>query len=154
MSIDVDLRKMTRDDLPYVNFIRNHDLTRFFLRNTKKISLDETYEWFDKTSPAWYVIVHEQEAVGYMRTSQDSGESICIGCDIHPEMRGKGYAKAAYKKFITLLYSLGYHVIWLEVFENNETALNLYRQLNFQEINRRQAEARQAIVMVHIRENH
>ena len=152
MSTDVSLRKMIREDLPYVNFVRNHDLTRHFLRNTQKISLDETYTWFDTTSPTWYLIMVDQEIVGYIRTSQDAGESICIGCDVHPDKRGKGYAKAAYKKVIADLYSTGYHVIWLEVFENNHNALSLYKRLNFQEVNKRQVGDRHAIVMVHIKE--
>lgn len=149
MSTDVSLRKMTREDLHVVNYIRNHDETRKFLRNSEKITLESTIEWFEKNNPDWLVILDSEEIIGYIRTSQDTGESVCIGCDIHPEKRRKGYARSAYKKCISGLYEKGYLVIWLEVFDNNKNALSLYDSLGFKEINRGKRGDRMAITMVH-----
>lgn len=148
MSTDVSLRKMTREDLHVVNYIRNHDETRNFLRNSEKITLESTIEWFEKSKPAWLVILENEEVAGYIRTSQDTGESICIGCDIHPDKRRRGYAKFAYQKSIAELYEKGYLVIWLEVFEYNENAISLYSSLGFKEINRGKRGDRMAITMV------
>jgi ribosomal protein S18 acetylase RimI-like enzyme len=153
MSIDIFLRPMTREDLPSVNLIRNHETTRSFLRNTNTISLDETYAWFDNTHPNWWMIINNQEIVGYVRSSLDTKETICIGCDIHPDMRKRGFAKSAYKNIISKLYKEGYLVIWLEVFTNNIAALKLYQKLNFQVINTRKVGNREAAVMVHIRQD-
>lgn len=151
MNTEVSLRKMTREDLHVVNYIRNHDETRNFLRNSEKITLESTIEWFEKSKPNWMVIIDNEEIVGHVRTSQDTGESICIGCDIHPEKRRKGYARRAYQKIISDLYNQKYLVIWLEVFSENMRALSLYESLGFIEINRRFFGEREAITMVHKR---
>lgn len=152
MITDVKLRIMTETDLSFVNMIRNREDTRAHLRDTREISLDETVMWFNEYKPKWYIIEDKERAderVGYVRTSKDTGESICVGCDIHPDMRRSGYAKSAYSILLDMLYRSGYLVIWLEVFAENEKAYNLYRSLGFREVNRHTFDNREAIVMVH-----
>ena len=131
MITNIYLRQMSEDDLSFVNNIRNHSSTRKNLRNTQLITIEETISWFKESKPRWHIINASGEDVGYIRTSHDTGESICIGCDIDVNKRGNGYAHSAYKIFIDQLYQEDYIVIWLEVFKNNEIAMNLYKKLGF-----------------------
>ena len=147
------LKIIDRNDLVFVNNLRNHDLTRYRLKNPNLISMEETHKWFKTTKPQWYIILIDEQKVGYIRTSSDSGETICIGCDIHPDHRRKGYAKTAYSQFMTSLYERGYLVIWLEVFRDNIPEFNLYKQLGYIEIGSRTINEKEYVLMVHRREN-
>ena len=151
MTTDIILRKMNFNDLEFIHRIRNHENTRVFLRNTSNISLEETQDWFHREKPSWFIIENQGLPVGYIRTSQDTGESICIGCDIDMDKRGMGFANAAYLKIIEELYKKDYIVIWLEVFRNNNIAMNLYKKLGFVEINSSIKDGRQRVTMVHVR---
>lgn len=153
-NTNVDLRPMSEKDLEFVNKIRNHDSTRKFLRNTNLISLDDTKTWYKTTHPKWFIIYCDGNDVGYVRTSHDTSETICIGCDIDVDKRGNGYARAAYQKVISDLYDKDYIVIWLELFKNNNVAMNLYSSLGFTEINSSFKDERQRVTMVHIRQYH
>lgn len=136
-------------DLKFINDIRNDESTRKNLNNTNAISLSDTQKWFEKENPAWFIIKADETPVGYIRTSLNTGESICIGCDIHPSHRRKGYAYSAYTALINHLYESKYVVIWLEVFKTNLTAQNLYRKLGFIEINTTLKGGRESLTMVH-----
>ena len=102
------------------------------------------------SKPKWLSIFKKDKLVGYIRTSHDTGESLCIGCDVHPDMRGKGIATQAYTQAIDYFYKSGYLLLWLEVFEDNDTAIHLYNKLGFKIVNRRKEKERQALVMVHV----
>ena len=143
------LRQMERDDLEFVNNTRNHITTRLHLENNNEITLVDTVHWFNTVKPVWYIIEVNNDKVGYLRTSSDSGDTICIGCDIHPKHRRKGYASKAYKLLIKSLYDKGYAVIWLKVFRNNIPAYNLYNSLNFFEIGSKMVNEKEYITMVH-----
>lgn len=149
----INLRPIVESDLKFINDIRNDPSTRSQLENVEIISLDETLAWFKEKSPAWFVINWGSEQVGYIRTSFDTGVSICVGCDIAPPQRGKGLAKAAYQHLIPQLYSRGYAVIWLDVYRDNHAAYNLYKKLGFIEVGShpRIVNDREYVTMVHDR---
>ena len=94
------IRKIQESDLPFVNSVRNHESTRSRLKNTNEISLEKTYKWFESEKPPWKIIEVGGKSVGYFRFSHDTGETICMGCDIHPDFRRRGHAKEAYIKEI------------------------------------------------------
>ena len=137
----------------FVNTVRNHESTRVRLKNTSEISLEKTYKWFEIEKPQWKIIEVNNTPVGYFRFSQNTGETICMGCDIHPDHRRRGYAKEAYKKEITNLYQDGYVIVWLEVYEDNIPARNLYKSLGFCDIGYRSVNNKKYIAMVHRRIN-
>mgnify|MGYP001285817022 CR=1 FL=1 len=147
----LEIRKMIFDDLVFVNNVRNSKLTRHMLEDSREISLEETERWFLSKNPEWFVIESNDQPVGYIRTSDNTGKSICIGCDIDPDQRRKGFAKKAYEKFISNLYAKGFVNIWLDVFRENEPALNLYRKLGFFEIGSRSVRSKEYVTMVHKR---
>lgn len=136
-------------DLKFINDIRNDESTRKNLNNMNEISLADTQRWFEREKPSWFIIEVNSTRVGYLRTSLDTGESICIGCDIHPEHRRMGYAYSAYKVFLDHLYDSKYVIIWLEVFKANLVAQNLYKKLGFLEINTILKGGRESLTMIH-----
>ena len=147
----ISLRKMVKEDLEFVNKIRNQKSTRSMLENSDLISYDDTVTWFENFKPEWFIIEVKDKKVGYMRTSDDTGSSICIGCDIHKENRRKGYAYTAYTNMIEKLYLNGYSVIWLKVFNKNIPAIKLYEKLGFIEIGSEIKRDLKYSTMVHVR---
>ena len=145
------IRNMTEDDLEFINFVRNHSLTRFSLKNSSHITLKETIEWFHRDNPKWKIVESNDEKVGDIRTSLDTGETICIGCDIHPDFRRRGFAEYAYGLMIKELYERNYALLWLEVFDDNLPARNLYKKLGFIDVTHRFVNGRKYIAMVHVR---
>lgn len=135
--MNINIKKANRDDFVFINKTRNIESTRKWLENNKFISLESTLEWFDKTAPDWYVVYCDDIKVGYIRISDDTEKSICIGCDIHPDHRRKGIAFQAYQILINQLIDKGYVNIWLDVFENNIPAIKLYEKLNFKKVCKR-----------------
>ena len=130
----IKLRRMELSDLKFINDIRNDISTRSQLENENIISLDETIAWFYNYFPTWFIINHGSVQVGYIRTSHDTGKSICIGCDLDKNYRGNGYAKVALIGLISDLKLRGYLVIWLNVYKNNTIAYNLYKKIGFVEV--------------------
>jgi len=133
MVMDLRFDSITTIDLPFINKTRN-TYCEDFLHDSRKFNLLETYEWYYKTKPDFWIIFENKERVGYFRLSNYSKENknIYIGADIAPEYRGKGYAKFAYSKFIPFVFE-NYNVnkISLEVLCNNEIAISLYKKLGF-----------------------
>jgi len=148
---NLEMFPMKEEDLFFVNTTRNIPSTRQRLENDKIISIENTKKWFLEKSPKWFIISLDSKKVGYFRTSDDTGKSICIGCDIHPENRRMGIAKRAYILFLDYLASVGYTNIWLEVFRENIPAMNLYLKLGFLEIGERTAREEKYVTMVYNR---
>lgn len=153
MNIDkIHLKPMTKNDLNFVNTTRNLFSTRKWLENNNEISLEDTVAWFERDTPRWYIIYLNEDRVGYIRTSDDTGKSLCIGCDIHPDYRRKGIAFRAYKLFMEELYKNGYVLIWLDVYAKNTAAYSLYDKLGFIPIGNRSNRDEAYVTMVHSRE--
>jgi RimJ/RimL family protein N-acetyltransferase len=129
---------LAEDDLPFLLAIRNE--CRHFLHDEGSFTLDECREWFATRKPAFYVIVHDGERIGYFRTGalDAAARSLEIGADLHRDYRGRGLAKPAYTAFFNWLRtSRNLSEVRLEVLSHNVVALGLYRSLGFDEIGRR-----------------
>jgi len=121
----VNLRLLTKEDLPFLLEVRNDDSTRYNLENNSIFTLEQCQIWFANLTSPWYIIINKNlKAVGYLRTSGDE-----VGCDIHPLHRKQGYAKAAYQEY---LKDKTYASLW--VFSDN-FAKDLYLKLGFKETN-------------------
>ena len=119
----INLRFLTKEDLPFLLEVRNDQSTRNNLENNSFFTLEDCKIWFESLKSPWYIITTNNDiSVGYIRTNENE-----IGCDIHPNHRRKGYAKMAYKK---LMENMSKATLW--VFEDN-FAKNLYYQLGFKE---------------------
>jgi diamine N-acetyltransferase len=122
------------ENLKFVNDIRNN-YCELYLHDSKKYSLDETFNWFYTKNPKYFLIKVFNKKVGYFRTSEscEIDKKISIGADIHPDYSGNNIAYFAYINFINyLFYELNYEKINLEVLNTNLKAINLYKKLNFE----------------------
>lgn len=116
----MNLAQLTEEYLEFLLEVRNHESTRQFLENDSIFNIEECKEWFNNLKSPWYVILVDNNPVGYVRTNGNE-----IGCDIHPNYRRKGYAKMAYKK---IMENMDTATLW--VFEDN-FAKDLYVSLGF-----------------------
>ncbi len=128
--MELNIRKMTRSDIPFFNRVRN--ASREFLHDTTKYSVEESYTWWDTTNPEYYILQLGDSEIGYFRTSNRTVDSIWIGLDIDPAHRGKHYAKPAYEifmRFIRTVYKI--EIFYLKVKRTNTIAASLYFGLGF-----------------------
>ena len=129
----IKFKKIQEYDLQFLNNIRN-EYCENFLHDSRKFTLKETKDWFYKYNPDFYIIMLDNEKIGYFRLSKYSSinKNIYIGADISPEFKGKGFGELSYKKFIPFLFeAYNLNKISLEVLSNNIIALNLYKKLGF-----------------------
>lgn len=129
----VCFRKMNCNDVPFLNEIRN-ECAELYLHDSRKFSLEDTYNWFSNLNPDYYIIMYNNNRIGYFRLSNYSivNKNIYIGADLHKEWRGKGLAYEAYCKFIPFIFkTYDLNKITLEVLSNNSVAKNLYKKLGF-----------------------
>jgi RimJ/RimL family protein N-acetyltransferase len=118
------------NDLPFLNEIRNE--AREFLHDNSYYTLSDSYDWFIKYNPEFYIIYNEKEKIGYFRTSNLTEYSIYIGCDIHKNYRGLGLGYLSYIEFIPFIMKRhNLKKIKLEVLSSNNRAINLYKKLGF-----------------------
>lgn len=120
--MSLELVPMTLNDLVFLLEVRNDESTRKNLENDSIFTIIECTEWFKNLKDTWYIILVQNEKVGYLRVNGNE-----IGCDIHPSHRRKGYAKRAYKKYLENKKNA---TLW--VFEDN-FAKKLYEDLGFVE---------------------
>ena len=118
----IKLSPLLKEHLNFLLEVRNHETTRYNLENDDVFSVEQCEKWFETLTSPWYIISNDNTMVGYIRTSGDE-----IGCDIHPNHRGSGYARKAYK---FILKEMNTASLW--VFEDN-FAKNLYQELGFKE---------------------
>jgi len=105
--LNVAFRPIESKDLAYINMVRNS--CRHFLHNDKFLELPETIHWFVFEKPEWYLLTAlemkedisvAETKIGYIRTKKH-GTGLQIGMDLEEHWRGRGYAKQAYKQFIS-----------------------------------------------------
>jgi len=133
ISDTMDFRKINRNDLEFINIVRN-EYAAEYLHDSRTFTLDESIDWFEKYSPNFYIIELNEQPIGYFRLSNHSiyNKNIYIGADISSDFKGRGYGKAAYKKFIPFLFEeYDLNKISLEVLATNTVAISLYEKLGF-----------------------
>ena len=129
----ISFSKIDIEDLEFLNSLRNL-YSDEYLHCSKKYSINETYDWFNKTKPNYWIIFYNNIRIGYFRTSNHSLENknIYIGADILPEFCNKGLATKSYKLFIPFIFNLyDLNKISLEVISTNKRAIHLYKKLGF-----------------------
>lgn len=129
----MDFRKLTLDDLPFLNLVRNM-YAKDFLHDSRTFTLGETITWFVQNKPDFYLILLENKPIGYFRLSNYSVENrnIYIGADLHPTYTGQGFGYKAYREFLPFLFKeYDLHKVSLEVLHTNHVAIGLYDKLGF-----------------------
>jgi RimJ/RimL family protein N-acetyltransferase len=131
--MSISFKKIGLNDLEFLNKVRN-EYAKEYLHDSRTFTLEETKNWYYKSNPEFWMIILDNNTVGYFRLSNYSKEnkSIYIGADIAKEYTGKGIAKDAYNKFIPYAFTIyNLNKISLEVLGTNERAINLYNKLGF-----------------------
>lgn len=129
----IKILPLKSSDLDFLCEVRN-ECAPEYLHTSQTYTLQETKQWFEKTSPMFFLIERRGEKIGYFRTSNYSKENrnIYIGADIHKDYRGKGLGYSSYLFFVPYLFeTLDLNKISLEVLSTNEPAIKLYKKLGF-----------------------
>jgi len=132
------IRGIEKRDLEFLRNLRNDPSTWLHLTTVHFITEPEQEAWFNNPPPGqkFYVVEVRDVPVGMVRTSlfDRQNRSLCIGADIHPDYRGRGYGKATYELFLKYCFRfLNLHRVWLSVLETNTVAKSLYEKMGFQE---------------------
>jgi RimJ/RimL family protein N-acetyltransferase len=146
---DIGIRPIQEGDLEAVRRIRNDETTFRNLTDARMITPAMQRAWFDAIGTAkdraYFVVVKverdgvhpimtEGAVVGMVRTTEidTANRSVCVGADVAPEWRGKGYGTKIYRAFLRYLFrTLGFNRAWLLVIETNAVARKLYENVGF-----------------------
>ena len=90
-------------------------------------------EEIDNPLGRFFVLVSEDKVAGYIGAHNVVGEVYITNVAVHPNYRGKGFAKALIKHLIDDSRSADGFVT-LEVRESNNPARSLYSSLGFKEV--------------------
>ena len=85
----------------------------------------------------WLVVVDEERVAGYVGSQTVMEESDMMNVAVHPDYRKQGIATALIVGLVEELRKRGSRCLTLEVRASNETAISVYRKLDFQEVGRR-----------------
>jgi RimJ/RimL family protein N-acetyltransferase len=124
----LQIQKMEINDCSFLNKLRNECVD--FLHDSRTFTVEQTLEWFSTLKTPYFIILQDNEKVGYIRTSDYSAEckSMYIGCDIIPDRRKQGIA---YRALSILIPSLEINKLYAEILSFNQASLNLYLKLGF-----------------------
>jgi len=135
LNYHMNFSPMTEEDLPFFLEVRNQSVE--FLHNDTKFTLENATKWFNETEPTFIMLKLGSKNIGYFRTSNWDLKktTFYLGCDIHPNYRGYGFAQEAYRNIIDEFYAtMEISSIKLEVLANNDRAKHIYTKLGFTEI--------------------
>lgn len=85
----------------------------------------------------WLVAVDGDRVAGYVGSQTVMDESDMMNVAVHPDYRKQGIATALILGLVEELRKRGSRSLTLEVRASNETAISVYRKLDFQEVGRR-----------------
>lgn len=133
----MEFQKLKFEDLEFVYIVRKQSAE--YLHDPTIYSYEEVINWFNRVSKdpsvVWYIIIHEGQKIGYIRTNLLKYNRLFIGMDLHEDYRGKGTGQLAYKEFINYLYKvLPLNDLWLKVLKTNTRAIHIYEKLGFKKI--------------------
>lgn len=85
----------------------------------------------------WLVALDGERVAGYIGSQTVMDESDMMNVAVHPDYRKQGIATALILGLVEELRNRGSHCLTLEVRASNESAISVYRKLEFQEVGRR-----------------
>jgi UDP-4-amino-4,6-dideoxy-N-acetyl-beta-L-altrosamine N-acetyltransferase len=119
---------------------RNHESIRHWMYNESIISYDEHHNFIAKLNNDnhnFYWLVksnHDYIGVIYLNRVDFNNRNAYLGIYANPENYAKGTGTLLVNLLINLVFKVaGLHTLKLEVLEENEKAINLYKKLGFTE---------------------
>ena len=123
--MNLTFRQIEYTDLEFINNVRNQYANEY-LHDSRTFDITGTKNWFLTTKPDYWMLLNEDNVIGYFRLSNYSSinKNIYIGADIAPEYVGKGFAKPSYILFMDFLFrGLMIHLL------HQQRQLNYLKQL-------------------------
>lgn len=139
---DLSIRPLEREDLPWLQELRNSQNTWMFLTDINMVSLEQETLWFQQLqtdrSRKYFTVIENttKDKVGIVRfTSIDYiNRSICVGADISEDYRGRGYGKQVTELQLEYCFKfLNMNRAWLLVADFNTKAHHIYQSTGFKE---------------------
>lgn len=91
----------------------------------------------DSRGGCHHVLLDGGNIVGYFYAQNIVGEMTLLNVAVDPSLQGRGYGKALLNHLIAIGEESKADSIWLEVRDSNQSALGLYEELGFNEVDRR-----------------
>src|SRR5258706_11454457 len=146
------IRAIEQIDLAFLTECRNDPSTWMELGSIDFLNQIKQKVWLEKSSldstKKYFIVglktLEIEEKIGFVRMDEfdEINRSIRIGADIHRNYRNKGYGTKLYKLLLEYCFNfLNVNRVWLLVLDYNDSALGLYKKMNFIEEGRQ----RQAI---------
>ena len=85
----------------------------------------------------WLVALDGETVAGYVGSQTVMDESDMMNVAVHPDFRKQGIATDLIVELVEELRKMGSRCLTLEVRVSNETAISVYRKLDFVEVGRR-----------------
>lgn len=102
-----------------------------------KCSLDSIEKTLESETLAYYVLLDENQVVGFFECSIVSPEAELFDIAIKKGYQGKGYSKILMNYFFVLCKQKHVETIFLEVNSINNVAINLYKNFGFEKYHER-----------------
>ncbi len=137
----ISIRVVEQRDLERIRVLRNDPSTWIYLTDVLFVSAPAQERWFAKISESTdrkYFIVYDavHEFIGIVRCDEIDhlNRSMRIGCDIVPELRGKGYGSRVFDLLLNYCFDfMNMHRLWLLVIDTNQAAIRLYTNKGLRE---------------------
>lgn len=84
-----------------------------------------------------HVLLKEKQVVGYFYAQNIVGEVTLLNITIATEQQGKGLGRKLLEAFLAVCQQANAESAWLEVRESNLSAIHIYEQAGFNEVDRR-----------------
>ena len=128
--LDIKIEKMTKEHLEQIKGILEEQFDEFWNASV----LDKELE---NPLSEYLVAIYEEEVVGYVGLWQPIDEGHITNIVTKKDKRGNYIGTRMLEEIIKLAKNKCLNCVTLEVNENNESAIKLYKKYNFKEIGKR-----------------
>lgn len=135
----VSLRPVEETDLEVLRSLRNEQSTWTNLTDIQLITAEQQKQWFQSIGTSstrmYFVACSEKHAfLGMVRMDEIDtiNRSARVGCDIFPELRGRGNGSKVFDVILKYCFDyLNLHRVWLAVASFNVVASKMYAKKGF-----------------------
>jgi len=143
---------MTLDEKEMVLLWRNHPSIKQWMYNDKDIALENHLAFIESlrnsTDKLYFVVKQENEFIGVIDFTEIHKPEVYFGLYANPNAKIAGVGRILENICIDYAFNiLKVDTLKLEVFAENEKAINLYKKFNFKEITKKIVNNREVICM-------